>query len=884
MNLLYPLALAALVSLPIIFIISKIIPPSPKQQNLPAFEFLRGLDAQKSVVNDAPFWLKILRALGILLLVLGLAAPYFSTQQGNKTQTPQAKNYLIVVEDGFSNANDFNNAKQKLANFIKSEAAKTGTSAQFTLIKTSLGAAQDFSVKSDIALLTELDNINPAPVFNNYIAVNQALTRFSGNAIVICLCDNSYHEGQEEFIKRLKDIANGTLILIPPERNLIIIKNIKEDDNGYNINLSGLGAMPKAILDFYDKDGKIVTTQNVGANSIIQVPAFMRREIYFARIRGQENAGATRIINIFNSRPLIGFEKHSFDSPLLADETYIATAANIKGEVFSDNLDKIISKNPSAIVFADRGKFTDNEYDELQKYIQNGGMIIRFSGPLLLESGERRLLPQYIRPEAKILSGNFTWNDKGIGTFDTNSPFYGLELGNDAQISRLAVFETGGEPPEIWAQMKDKSPLVSAKKIGNGYVVLVHTGLMGGWSNLGLTKYLYEILERVLLRAQNIGLPATSLPPTQAMQPIATIDGNGKINQNPMGQKSILPDEWQNIKADINHPPGIYSGGGSTLILNMIGDDFILKPYKFDNSFGALPEKNAKQALLKPLLLLGGILLLLIEMLLTFIIGRGRFWGKALAIIIFAFGVPLSPHDAKAQPLKTDDMIMGYIATPDAATNQKAKAGLEGLKSALTRRTNVEPAGVKAIDPEKDDLALYPVLYWLLPDKPQPLSPIAKQKLNIFMENGGMLFIDTRGGGRDAKTAQNITQIALGGLKIPPLEKVPQEHVLNKTFYLLRFYPARFGNANIWVEARSATDLTANDGVSPIIITDGDFAYVWASGANQSPIGAINGDELQKELAFRVGINIYLYALTGQYKNDQVHIPLLLERLRGRGR
>ena len=879
MNLLYPLALLALVSLPIIFIISKIIPPNPKPQTLPAFDFLRGLNAQKSVVNDAPIWLKLLRALGILLLVLGLASPYFSSQ---KTSNIQTQNYLIIVEDGFSNANDFNNAKQKLSNFIKSQAAKTGASSQFTLIKTSLGLAQDFSVKSDISLLTELDNITPISVFNDYKGVNQALMRFSGKANVICLCDNSYHEGQEEFINRLKSIANGQITLIPPARDLLIIKDIKEDDNGYNISLSGVGGTPKAILDFYDRDGKIITTQNVGANSIIQVPSFMRREIYFARIRGQENAGATRIINIFNSRPLIGFEKHSFDSPLLADETYIETAANIKGEVFSDNLDKIISKNPSAIVFADRGKFTDNEFEELQKYVRGGGMIIRFSGPLLLNSSENRLLPQNIRPEAKILSGNFTWNDKGVGTFDTNSPFYGLELGDDVQINRLAVFEMGGEQPEIWAQMKDKSPLVSAKKLGNGYVVLVHTGLMGGWSNLGLTKHLYEILERVLLRAQNIGLPATSLPPTQAMQPIATIDGDGKINQNPMGQKSILPDEWQNIKADINHPPGIYSGGGSTLILNMIGDDFILKPYRFDNSFAPIIEKDAKQALIKPLLLLGGILLLLVEMLLSFLIGRNRSIGKIVAIIIFAFCAPFAPHDANAQATKTDDMVMGYINTPDAATNQKAKAGLEGLRAALTSRTNVEPAGVKAIDPEKDDLALYPVLYWLLPDKPQPLSPIAKQKLNIFMENGGMLFIDTRGGGRDTKTAQNITQIALGGLKIPPLEKVPAEHVLNKTFYLLRFYPARFGNANIWVESRTATDLTANDGVSPIIITDGDFAYVWASGANPSPIAVINGPELQKEIAFRVGINIYLYALTGQYKNDQVHLPLLLERL-GRG-
>ena len=35
----------------------------------------------------------------------------------------------------------------------------------------------------------------------------------------------------------------------------------------------------------------------------------------------------------------------------------------------------------------------------------------------------------------------------------------------------------------------------------------------------------------------------------------------------------------------------------------------------------------------------------------------------------------------------------------------------------------------------------------------------------------------------------------------------------------------------------------------------------------------------QREMAFRVGINIVMYALTGNYKADQVHVPALLERL-----
>jgi hypothetical protein len=49
---------------------------------------------------------------------------------------------------------------------------------------------------------------------------------------------------------------------------------------------------------------------------------------------------------------------------------------------------------------------------------------------------------------------------------------------------------------------------------------------------------------------------------------------------------------------------------------------------------------------------------------------------------------------------------------------------------------------------------------------------------------------------------------------------------------------------------------------------------------NAQPLNAIvGGSDRQREYAFRVGVNIVMYALTGNYKTDQVHVPALLERL-----
>ena len=126
----------------------------------------------------------------------------------------------------------------------------------------------------------------------------------------------------------------------------------------------------------------------------------------------------------------------------------------------------------------------------------------------------------------------------------------------------------------------------------------------------------------------------------------------------------------------------------------------------------------------------------------------------------------------------------------------------------------------------------------------------------------------------------------LSSLDIPPLEPVPADHVLTKAFYLLNDFPGRYAGGPLWVEttqnaeARSDRPASAGDGVSTILITENDFASAWAmdkSGSFMFP--TVPTDPLQREMAFRAGVNIVMYTLTGNYKADQVHVPALLERL-----
>ena len=128
----------------------------------------------------------------------------------------------------------------------------------------------------------------------------------------------------------------------------------------------------------------------------------------------------------------------------------------------------------------------------------------------------------------------------------------------------------------------------------------------------------------------------------------------------------------------------------------------------------------------------------------------------------------------------------------------------------------------------------------------------------------------------------------LSALDIPELEPVPRDHVLTKTFYLLKDFPGRFASGQLWVEATAAAErrraasrpARAGDGVSSIIITSNDLAGAWAMRPDGQPmLPIVAGEPRQREFAFRAGVNIVMYTLTGNYKADQVHVPALLERL-----
>jgi hypothetical protein len=153
-----------------------------------------------------------------------------------------------------------------------------------------------------------------------------------------------------------------------------------------------------------------------------------------------------------------------------------------------------------------------------------------------------------------------------------------------------------------------------------------------------------------------------------------------------------------------------------------------------------------------------------------------------------------------------------------------------------------------------------------------PLSEAERAALRRHLQYGGFLLVDAAdgsdGAGFDASARRELAQV----LPAAPLQPVPREHVLHKSFYLLDRQGGRL-LVKPWVEAQ------ALDGRLAVVYSQNDLGGAWArSELGEWEFPCTPGGEAQREAAIRLGVNVAMYALCTDYKDDAVHLPFILRR------
>jgi hypothetical protein len=917
-----PLVLGALAALPAIWLLLRVTPPQPRRIAFPPLRILMDLLPKRETPARTPWWLLLLRLTVAALVIIAAAGPIWNPVASSGSRTP----VLLILDNGFTSAHDW---RERSAFAIERAEAAAREGRVIATVATA-DRPNEIQTQNPAAAIERLRAIKPQPFLPDRRAHLDAFERFFGttpDAEIVWISDGVSGVDGQAFIEGVNRMSGGRPVTVfkmdrAPALALagaenaashLTVRVVRAEPNGRDtgtLRALDLKNLPIADARYAFAPGATETEAS------LELPIEIRNTIARIEILGEGSAGAVTLLDERGKRRRVGLVFGGTTDqaqPLLAPTYYLSRALSPYAEIregrgaVGDAISQLLDEQVSVLALADVGALDHDTLVKVTSFVERGGLLLRFAGTRLA-AGNDDLVPVRLRRGGRNLGGTLSWDTpRTFAPFTRDSPFFGLDVPSDLGIRRQILAEPDGDlARKTWAALVDGTPIVTADRRGDGLIVLFHVTADASWSNLPLTGLYLDMLRRITALA---GAPDTLGPEArdsgvQTVAPHRTLDGFGVFVPPPPTARAIARDYA--ARATDEHPPGFYGPVDASIAVNALVPSDRLTPLEFSSLNARLARLTGAETvdLRAPPIVLAAILLLIDTLAslwlsghLGNLLGRMRRAGAAAAVVLALFAMSAPDVHAQDQSAAREGLAaalvtrLAYVATGDAQVDATSKAGLAGLTQVLGNRTALEPGEPAGLDLTRDELAFYPLIYWpIVANRPLP-TEAAIRRLDAYMKGGGTVIFDTRDalgarpGGGPTPEAQYLRRM-LATLDIPELEPVPRDHVLTKTFYLLDNFVGRYGTGQTWVEALPPASeaerrpARAGDGVSPIIITANDLAAAWAIGRRGEALYPVIGnDPRQREMAFRGGVNIVMYALTGNYKADQVHVPALLERL-----
>ncbi|SIT84778.1 N-terminal double-transmembrane domain-containing protein [Yoonia rosea] len=904
-----PWLLLGLIALPILWILLRAVPPAPIKRRFPGVALLLGLTDDENQTDRTPWWLLLLRVLAVAAAIIGFAGPVLNPQNAR-----EGTGDLVILLDGsWAGANNWQSRIDRVDTLLVEAALADRRTAVINLNDLPVG---DVPFAAPNEWRNRMPNILPQPW-----QPRDAAAWFAQNDDpfeTYWISDGLDWDGRSDLLAELE--TRGSVTVFQTPRQTIGLRPARFEDgevivsatrtpigNPLETSITAVGLDPAGV------ERQLVTVPlifNAGepvAETVMVLPPELRNRITRFEVTGTRSAGAVSLTDDALKRrevALIAGRDDREGLELLSPLYYLREALEPTADIIDGTLEDILLANPDVIILADVASLAGSEGETVLEWVENGGMLLRFAGPRLAASDQGRnqidpLLPVRLRSGGRSVGGAMSWGEpKTLAPFSTESPFFGLPIPDDVTVTSQVMAQPDPTLAErVIAQLSDGTPLVTRNLVGEGQIVLVHVTANAEWSTLPLSGLFVQMLERLAVSTRPTNPDETELAGTTWL-PNEVMDAYGRLEDG-----SALPGVAGEVLAGrVPGPdllPGLYTGADRQIAVNVIDTETVLNVAQWPARIAVEGMQIVRETALKGWLLSAAVMLLLIDVIASLAVGgrlRGPRADVAAALALLLMWAP----DAQAQSTDdfalraTSEVVLGHVLTGDTETDEIAEAGLLGLSQTLFRRTSIEPAAPIGVNIETDELAFFPFLYWpITADQPLP-SREAYAKLNRYLRTGGMIMFDTRDSdsarfGSGSPEGQKLQAIARA-LDIPAIERIPPDHVLTRTFYLLQDFPGRYASRDVWVEAApiNAEQIEGmpfrnlNDGVTPVIIGGNDWARAWAvdnNGRRMFPVGRGMSGERQREIALRFGVNVIMHVLTGNYKSDQVHVPDLLDRL-----
>src|SRR5438067_622748 len=684
-----PWLLAALAALPVIWWLLRVTPPAPRRIVFPAIRLLLGLTPREETPARTPWWLILLRTVLAALVILALAHPLLNPQNRLAGTGPIA----LVVDDGWAAARDWSR-RQTAAIDILAEAEREDR--QIILVTTAplasdeappplqpvravdaraaVQALQPKPWPSDRAAALKRLEAMPLPQGGAALWIGDGIDEGGAAPLAAYLARQGelrYLAAAEGDMPRLL-AASGSASEMAGRDVSVVVRSLPA--SGPQVLTVRASAEDGALLA---RESATIAPDEASVAVRLPLPTELRNRVTRIEIEGEDSAGAVLLVDErWRRRPVgIAAAPNTAGQPLLSENYYLERALGPFTEVRRGRATDLLKREIAVLVYADAGPDSPAEEEGIKKWVEAGGLLLRFAGPRLAEQGDH-LLPVRLRRGGRTLGGALSWEKPArLAPFAAESPFAGLAIPADVTVSRQVLAEPDIDlASKTWARLADGTPLVTAEKRGEGWVVLVHTTANAEWSNLALSGLFVEMLRRTVAMSQGVTAAGEG-----ALPPLDTLDGFGRLQHAPPTTRPIAAGEIATAVPSPRHPPGFYGTADARRALNLSAAIGELRP------IGELPaeivrENFAKSAEIdiRPPLLTAAFLLALIDLLIAYSlrgllrprparIATGAAAGTLLALVL----LPASPARADDAFVvrATAELRLAYIRTGNYAVD-----------------------------------------------------------------------------------------------------------------------------------------------------------------------------------------------------------------------
>jgi len=242
---------------------------------------------------------------------------------------------------------------------------------------------------------------------------------------------------------------------------------------------------------------------------------------------------------------------------------------------------------------------------------------------------------------------------------------------------------------------------------------------------------------------------------------------------------------------------------------------------------------------------------------------------------LLAAGLSLTPGElwAIGPGSRFDIALLKY----EGAFNPRPN-GIRKMLQEVEKRTSISVSAspVPVSPSNREELFAHPLLFWVGESDFPPLPQPAIDNLGVYLRTGGTLVIDSTAGKLDSPFEAAARRELRRILPNERLQTIPRSHVLYKSFYLI---PDPVGR----VAVSKTMDGIFGEERALVLLSRNDLLGAWSrDNLGRYEYDVFPGGERQREMAMRLGINVVMYCLCINYKEDQVHVPFILKRRKWR--